>query len=492
MAKTKKSAAPTQEIGSQSSISATSLGIPGWGTLLLGDELERTPELQWPGNIMTYSTMWNDSQVEGLLAGTVLPIRRYKWMIDGNGCDEARVEDLAADMNLPIKGKETNDRRRSSGRFSHDKHMFHAFKALGYGHYYFEQVAQVEADGLAHLRKLAPRPPYTIQSVMVEKDGGLKSIRQNVPGQAGWSAPDIPANKLAAYIWDQEGSNWFGRSMFRAIYKNWLIKDRLLRVDAIKHERNGIGTPVAFGAPGMGPTELARLNLLAQSYKVGDSSGAAFPHNTDLKLLGVQGSLPDTIGSIRFHNEEMARRFLMMFMQLGESTHGNRALGEAFIDFFAVNQDTTAKWYADTTTEHVIEDWWDWNVDPNADKTPYLTYEPADDPRQAFGPFAQLVQTGAIQVDEEIEDAIREAMFLPLRTTPRMAPSALPSGATPPAGSGSGTSDNKPNEQASPDSSLTTESAKAQAPGGSAGATSPAPLPLPTRPPRQMSLMGES
>jgi hypothetical protein len=248
-----KTAAPTSEIGSPSSTTGTALGIPNWGSLVVGDELEQAIELQWPNSIRTYAAMWNDSQVEGLFAGTTLPIRRYKWMIDPNGCTAANVEKLSADLNLPIKGKDS-PRKRSKGRFSYDKHMFHAFKALGYGHYYFEQVAEVGRDGVAHLRKLAPRPPITISEVQVESDGGLKGIRQNVPGQQGWNQELIKENRLVAYVWDQEGANWFGRSMFRGIFKNWLIKDRLLRVDAIKHERNGIGTPVAFGAPGMGMT----------------------------------------------------------------------------------------------------------------------------------------------------------------------------------------------------------------------------------------------
>jgi hypothetical protein len=476
--------APTGEVGAPANIASAFPGVPNWGSMMTMDEMEQAPELQWPNSILTYQTMWNDSQVEGLLAGTVLPIRRYRWMIHPNGCKMADVEKLAGDLNLPIKGKDSDSRKRAKGRFSHDKHMFHAFKALGYGHYFMEQVAEIGTDGIAHLRKLAPRPPHTLQSINVERDGGLKSIQQNVNGQRQTNfgqAPEIPASKLVAYTWDQEGANWLGRSMFRAIYKNWLIKDRLLRVDALKHERNGMGVPVAFGAPGMGPTDLARLNALAQSYKAGEGAGAAFPNGSDLKLLGVQGSLPDTIASIRFHNEEMARRFLMMFMQLGESSHGNRALGESFIDFFAVNQDTTARWYADITSEHVIEDWWDWNIDPEADETPYLTWERSDDPRDAFGPFAQLVQTGAIQVDDELEEAIREAMALPPRSTPRV--QITVPGSTDPAGSGSGVSDNNPNEQASPDSSIETAKARGRAGRDVKGAISP--VPVPARPLRR-------
>jgi hypothetical protein len=472
-------AAPTGEIGAPAN-----LGLATWsslGTTWIGDDLEQVPELMWPNSIRTYANMINDTQIKGLHDGATLPIRRYRWMIDPNDCDPQRVEELSADLNLPIKGKDGQPRYRTRDRFSHAKHMFHALKALLYGHYFMEQVAEIR-DGKAHLVKLAPRPPITISEIGINDKGGLKYIKQNV-SQGGFTQVDpIPVQKLVAYTWEQEGANWFGRSMLRSLYRNWLIKDRLLRVDAIKHERHGMGVPVAEGAPGMGKPDLDRLARMAQSLKAGETSGGSIPAGAKMNLLGVQGTIPDTIQSIRFHNEEMARGYLEMFMQLGETGHGNRALGEAFIDFFALTQDTIAGWYADVTTEHVIEDWWDWNVDPDADTTPFLTYERSDDPREAFGPFAQLVQTGAIQVDDEIENAIREAMELPTRTSPR---AQLPLPGTEPAP----TENNPADGGADPkDPNTKTSPPKAAGRQGRARpavrASSPA-LPLPARPLRR-------
>lgn len=476
-----------QEVGAPSQMVA----IPPYSAMSMGDELERTPELQWPQSVMTYAAMMNDTQCEGLIAGSTLPIRRYKWQIDANGCDESKVEKLAADFNLPIKGKDDQPRRRSAGRFSHDKLLFHALKALQYGHYYLEQVAEIGPDGLAHLRKAAPRPPYTIAQVNVEPDGGLRDIVQTVSRSPGLQPQPITADRVIAYVWEQEGANWFGRSMLRACYRNWLVKDRLVRVDALKHERNGLGVPLGIGAPGMGKKELTALALTAQQWKAGESAGGAVPNGADIKLVGVHGQIPDTINSIRLHNEEMARRFLMMFMQLGESAHGNRALGESFINFFALYQDTIANWYADTTTEHLIEDWWDWNVDPDSDTTPRLTYEKSADPRDAFGPFANLVQVGAIQVDDEIENAIREAMDLATRKTPRVEtpPPAAPGG--PGQTPGQGKDGNADPTQSSGGQTQASAERRERAVQADGAATSPATLPLPARPLRRQPYPAE-
>lgn len=472
------------------------VGIVPWGSMWIGDDLELVPELQWPMSVVTYTGMMNDSQIEGLHIGTTLPIRNYLWEIDRNGCDVERTKLLAADLGLPVRGADQPNRGRSRGRFSHDEHLAHSLKALQFGHYPFEIVAEYRpGDPIAHIKKVAARPPSTIAEVSVERDGSLRHIKQNVSVVVGQGSPEIPAERLLYYTWDKEGANWFGRSMLRSIYRNWLIKDRLLRVDALKHERNGMGVPVGIGGPGYGKTELMALGRIAGSMKAGEASGTAIPHGSDLKLLGVSGTLPDTIASIRFHNEEMARRYMMMFMQLGESMHGSRSLGESFIDFFEMYQEAIAKWYAEKTTSDLIESWWNWNVDPQSESTPQLVYTPSVDAGAAFGPLANLITSGAIQVDDDLEEAVRQAMKLPKKGTPRVLPTA-PDPTQPGTALPAGAPENQPGVQAAPVSAGGTPSqvhgptAKRQERSGGVGVSavtsSPAAaLPLPARPLRR-------
>jgi hypothetical protein len=365
--------------------------------------------------------MRNDSQIDGLHSGATWPIVRYKWYIDPNGCDRTRVERLAKDLGLPIKGDPPNKPKpRSKHRFVFRRHMQDAFLSLIYGFYFFEQVGYTDSENYWHLRKLAPRPPSTIDAIIRAGDGGLVAIRQNIStamrtnGVPG-TLPEIPVDRLVGYIWDMEGANWTGRPMIRSCYRNWLIKDRLLRVDAIKHERNGVGMPLAIGAPGMTDAELRDLAKYAQSLKAGESGGGAVPHDTDLKLLGVEGTIPNTIESIKFHNEEMARRFLMMFLQLGDTLHGSRSLGKDFISYFQVAQEQLANWFMDTFNEHVIEDYWDWNYGEadTEELAPLVAYERDDDPRFAVADLGLMIQNNVIQVDDELEQAVREAMDLP-------------------------------------------------------------------------------
>ena len=279
-----------------------------------------------------------------------------------------------------------------------------------FGYAYFEQVGTI-IDGQWRLRKLAYRPAETIQQIQVAGDGGLVAIQQNI-AEVGKPAPLIPVDRLVAFIWEQEGGNWVGTSMLRPLYKHWIVKDRLLRVDAVKHERNGLGVPTIEAPPNASPQQMVEFNRLAQSYKAGESSGGALPNGARLRLVGTEGSLPDTLASIRYHDEQMARALLLMFIQLGQTQTGSRALGESFVDFFALAQETLANWYASVMTEHVLEDWVTWNYGED-EQAPLLTWERNEDPELSVADLKALVDAGAIVVDEELRSTLRERYGLP-------------------------------------------------------------------------------
>jgi hypothetical protein len=169
------------------------------------------------------------------------------------------VEFTASNLNVPIKGYEDEPTGRRRGRFSHDRHLFHALLELTFGFMMFEQVYLFDDAAKRYgLRKLAPRMPGTISEIGVARDGGLEYIKQHPSGLAGAPAgtfslsllttPPIPVDRLMAYVNDQEAGNWHRISALRPLYRHWLRKDRLLRVDAINGERNGAGVPLCIRA----------------------------------------------------------------------------------------------------------------------------------------------------------------------------------------------------------------------------------------------------
>ncbi|WP_309132646.1 hypothetical protein [Brevibacterium sp.] len=391
---------------------------PMWG---LFDEEEETPELRWPLSIPVYDRMRRqDAQVISVIRAVTLPIRRTEWRIDPNGADPKVAEFVANNLGLPLAGGQVKPPLRTRDRFSWQEHLRHALLMLTFGHAFFEQVYRF--DGQRHqLRKLAYRPPRTISRVDVAADGGLVAIEQ-------FSATNpkdarIPVEHLVAYVHEREGGNWLGASLLRPAYKFWILKDRLLRVEAQTVDRNGLGVPVyeASDHPtGVGSEELLKREKdeiatglkLARGARSGATAGASIPNGAKFKFQGVEGDLPDARKPIQYYDEQIARAVLAHFLNLGSET-GSWALGSTFADFFTLSLQTVANQIADVTTQHVIEDLVDINFGEDV-PAPKLVFDEIGSRHPATAEAMRaLVECGAITVDDPLEAHLRLTYGLP-------------------------------------------------------------------------------
>lgn len=405
---------------------------------------EATPELRWPLSSRVYELMRRqDAQVTSVLRAMTLPVRRSKWRIDANGARPEVAELVAYDLGLPLVGADQEaiqikKPNRSKGRFSWAEHVQLAMLMIQYGHMFFEQVYRIDdTDGLAHIRKLAPRMPRTIASITVARDGGLQAISQYAMGFSSMDSNTgiavgpggeyiIPVERIVAYVNDREAGNWVGQSVLRPAYKHWVIKDRLMRVQAQTIERNGMGVPVYEAGELETDDDLANGQKLASSFRAGDAAGAALPFGAHLRLLGVEGQLPDADAAIRYHDEQIGRAVLAHFLNLGSST-GSWALGSTFADFFVMSLQTMAQYIADIANQHIIEDLVDinWGEDEPAPKLVFDEIGSQQTPVAAA--LKMLVDGGIIQPDRMLEAAVRQQYSLPMKDpdAPELEPKAL-------------------------------------------------------------------
>lgn len=416
--RTGKPPAPVTEIG------AVNLAGDWWHV-----DLEDTPQLQWPACLRVYDAMARqDAQVSSVLRAVMLPILRTPWRVDQAGARDEVVEHVAADLGLDIVGRERSQVERTRGRFSWRKHLFDALRMLRYGHAFFEQVYRIDDNGRARLRKLAPRAPRSIAKINVARDGGLDSIEQ-WPAFGDMVNAVIPVNRLVAYVNEPEdGGDWIGQSLLRTAYKNWLIKDRLLRVQAQTIERNGMGVPLYEAAPGEESLDAGKK--LATSVRSGENAGAAIPNEASLKLLGVEGNLPDADKAIRYHDEQISRRVLAHVLNLGTQT-GSWALGSSFMDFFIMSLQVVAEAVQDVAQAHVVEDIVDvnWGED---EAVPRLVFDEIGSHQLATAQaLKMLVDAKILFPDEKLEEYLRGSFGLPAKG-PKPPPSPAPAPDLPP------------------------------------------------------------
>jgi hypothetical protein len=391
----------------------TAGGLFPWSAMM--DDREYAPDVKWPTSVRTYRRMQTDAQLKGLLMATTLPIRRMRWEIDPNGARPEVVEHVCTSLNLPEVGAENPRPRRRRKRLNFDRHLAHAFQALTYGHYYFEETYEYSdpregGDGLLHLAKLGTRPPRTIMNFAIEDDGSLAGIQQNIfvsstgAAKAGGAiyGPLIEANRLLAYLWDTEDDgDWVGKSMLRACLRHWLVKDALIRVDASKHQRNGMGVPWFEVDPNASDKQVKELAAIAEKWRAGEASGGAGPGKLTLK--GVDGDLPDTIRSIRYHDEQMSKAFLLLFFNLGgDATSGSKALGSEFIDWSVEGQDAVAEWARDSTQEQIEREVeYNWTED---EQPPALVCQRTESEELSFEDLVKGYESGLIAIGSGEEE----------------------------------------------------------------------------------------
>lgn len=403
----------------ESGYAATPSAPGSWWQVDLND-LEQSPELRWPENLSVFDAMRRqDAQVGSVLRAVTHPIRRTGWWIDPNGARPEVVQHVARDLGLPVRGEDPTSTRRLRGRFSWSDHLRLALLMLPFGHMAFEQVYSIdEATGLAHLSKLGPRLPRSIQKFNVARDGGLISILQH-PVVGSTKPIEIDVSRLVMYVNEREGGNWTGMSLLRMAYKNWLIKDRLLRTQSQSIDRNGMGIPV-YTAAGDEDDKKAEAEIkagqdIAESVRAGDNSGTSLPKGSKLELMGVTGALPDADKPIRYHDEQIARAVLAHVLNLGTQT-GSWALSDTLESIFTQSLQALAQYVADIATAHIVEDIVDLNWGPD-EPAPIIGFDEIGSNQMAMAQaIKMLVDTNALTPDAGLEAFLRLNLKLPVKS----------------------------------------------------------------------------
>ncbi len=378
------------------------------------DMLEHIPDLLFPTSVQVYARMRRDPQITAILASWMLQMRRAQWQVDPAGCDPKVAQRIADDLGLHVVGADNPGAARTRG-VSWNEHLRSALQMLTFGFAGFELEADT-SSGQARLAGLFDRPQWTVSHIHIDgTTGGLQGITQDSNWKEG--VPQIPAERLVWYVNDREGANFAGTSLLRSCYSSWFLKEEMKRVHAISNRRWGAGVPVMKADPGTNPglPQMTQAMQLAAAMRAGETAGAAVPPGFTLDIMGLSGSVPDTLAYIKWLDQQMSRSALMGMIDLGETPNGSRALGETFVDAFLLALEAAAEAVADVATRQIAARLVDWN-EGDQEPVPRVVVSGVGSRREVTAQSLQLLLTsGALGADPALEAWVRREYRLPAR-----------------------------------------------------------------------------
>ncbi len=191
-----------------------------------------------------------------------------------------------------------------------------------YGDYWFPR----------HSNGLKTLDPDTIR-FHSDAYGNLKAILQRSFITSGFRASspfsmgtgiELPLNRTLVWSHDKLYGNWYGTPLLQGCYKNWFIKDAMLKFANIAYER--FGSPILMGVAqnikDMGTISESIEHLYARGQAVIVKRSDKDP--TDVKVLESRRREMPFDNYIRYHDEMILRRMLIgqKLFEGGGGTYG--------------------------------------------------------------------------------------------------------------------------------------------------------------------------
>jgi len=393
-------------------------GLPGTPIFhgFLQDFGEYNSQLEGLTAIRTYEKMRrSDAQVAATLLACELPIRAANWDVRP-ASDSPLDREIAAFVrdNL-FGGLEYISPSGAKSTQCWDDVLRNALLSLAFGAAAHEEIYAVDGS-LVRLARLAPRLPVTFYRWIMDADGEtLLALNQYGYRNANFENVEIPADRLAVFTFNQEGANFFGRSILRPAYMHWYIKHQLYRIDAIAGERNGLGVPTIEQGPNGSKEDREAAEKWVTQLAAHEKTGVSLPNGWKFSLKGVEGNVRDLYNSIQHHNIEISRTALAFFMNLGLGARsgGNRSLGDSQTDFFFLAVQATADHLARTLNSTAVRRLVDYNWEVG--RYPVLTVSNlrARSFDQVLDTLGRLAQVRVIEPFPELAQFITRELGLP-------------------------------------------------------------------------------
>lgn len=264
------------------------------------------------------------------------------------------------------------------------------------------------------LRKMAFRPATTIKEIKYDDNGGPVEVIQMALDSEGKSKEvTIPIEKCVIFTYDKE-NGVEGMPILRSAYKHWYYKDRLYAIDAIQKERHGIGVPDIEVQPGASVSDIKLAHEMGKNLRTNEYSYIVRPPTIKVGFAEIRGNLVNALDSAEHHDMMIMKNIMVQFLNLGVSAGGGRATAATGMDMFLKSMRHVANSICDAVNLYLIPQIVAYNFD--TDKFPQLKVRnvgEVKDLQMWSAAMRNLIESGAISVDELTEAWIRDQMDMP-------------------------------------------------------------------------------
>ena len=396
--------------GSPRPIKTIEVGTAGteiYGGYISEDYLHELQGKQWQDTIDRMFR--SDTNVKMVVSALVLPLKSSNWRF-------AEIDDSPeAEMQKKILEKaffEDTDK-------SFTMLLGEILSMVRCGYSLFDITHQVKNDkelGTYNtLKSISFRSQRTIERWNIEHSGKLITVTQMSNGDEGENV-NMDATYLLHFAPEQEGDNYEGIGVLRAIYGPWLRKDKFLKLLAAGIEKYAIPTPVLTVPPGKeGSPEYKSAEKMLKCYGSGQANYIILPDGWKLEFNNVTFDSEKIRAAINAENQEMVNSILASFLLLGQNGAGSLALSSELSDFFK----QTITYLADHITEVLTKRIMKPLIQMNLGDVPLLVELRCDGlEEKADGAWATTLKTlkdaGLIKSENEVLKYVAEKLKLPV------------------------------------------------------------------------------
>ena len=277
---------------------------------------------------------------------------------------------------------------------------------------YYDDISKKSYEVRA-LKKIAPRLPHTSFKWNLDENDNLVSWTQQVYKQGRFQFPEIPKDKLLIWTLNQEGDYFEGESILRSVFKPWFFKKNAELVQNMGYERFAMGIPY-FELPfGANEEDEKRAEQILQDIRSHEKGYLYYYNGWKFGIEKTTGTWAPATELIQAFNHEISSAMLMNFMLLGTTDRGARAVAESLIEPYYLSLKAVANFISEVVNKYLIPKL----VEPNFDVKNYpklgFSRLQANNLVDLSRSISELITSGAIKPDSDLEDTIRALYELP-------------------------------------------------------------------------------